>query len=53
MARTTTGNIHYLRSVGKGPRAVKFGRRLLFKRADVEQWLDNLPTATTASDRPA
>jgi predicted DNA-binding transcriptional regulator AlpA len=29
----------YFYSVGKGPKATKLGRRLLWKRADVEAWI--------------
>lgn len=34
------------RWLGKAPRAVKVGRHLRFRQADVEQWLDGQETAT-------
>jgi excisionase family DNA binding protein len=39
MARTSVGNIYYWRSIHGEPRAIKLGKRLLFRRPDVEAWL--------------
>lgn len=33
--------IYRWRTEGKGPRAIKVGRHLRFRRADVEAWLDS------------
>jgi excisionase family DNA binding protein len=41
LLRTSRGNVHYWRHIGKGPPAVKVGRRVLFRRADVEAWLED------------
>lgn len=40
MARTTPGTIRWLHNVGKGPKAGKLGRRLVYRRADVEAWIE-------------
>jgi predicted DNA-binding transcriptional regulator AlpA len=41
MIHSSPGTIHYWRSVSpeKAPPAIKVGRRLLFRRADLETWL--------------
>ena len=38
MFRTSPNTVRYWKSVGKGPRGVKIGRRVLYARTDVEQW---------------
>jgi len=38
--RTTPAAIHTQRYRGAGPRGVRVGKRILFRRADVEDWLD-------------
>ncbi len=40
MLHTSVGVIHYWRSMGKGPTAIKVGRKLLFRPSDVEAWFD-------------
>jgi excisionase family DNA binding protein len=37
--RTPAETIRFWRARGKGPRATKVGRRLLFAEADVADWL--------------
>ena len=32
--------LRYLRHQGKGPRATKLGRRLVYREVDVQAWLD-------------
>jgi predicted DNA-binding transcriptional regulator AlpA len=40
MTRTNPATLRYWRSVGgRGPRSFKLGRRVLYRRADVEQWI--------------
>jgi predicted DNA-binding transcriptional regulator AlpA len=40
MTRTSPATLRYWRSVGDGgPRSFKLGRRVLDRRADVEQWI--------------
>nr|WP_255525346.1 helix-turn-helix domain-containing protein [Mycolicibacterium sp. BK634] len=40
MTRTNPATLRYWRSVGGcGPRSFKLGRRVLYRRADVEQWI--------------
>lgn len=36
----TTRSLRRMRAEGRGPRAVKLGGRLLFRRADLQSWLD-------------
>jgi hypothetical protein len=38
--RTVPGTVRYWRHVGKGPRSFKVGRRVLYRQADVEAWVD-------------
>ena len=40
LARTTPGAVYQWRRRGKGPRASRVGKRLLFRRADVLAWID-------------
>lgn len=39
MIKTPAETVRYWRHIGKGPRSFKLGRRVLYARADVEQWL--------------
>jgi excisionase family DNA binding protein len=41
LLHTSPGTIHYWRAIkpAKGPKAIKVGRRLLFRRDDVDEWL--------------
>jgi predicted DNA-binding transcriptional regulator AlpA len=40
MTRTSPATLRYWRSVGDGgPKSFKLGRRVLYHRADVEQWI--------------
>ena len=32
--------LRFWRSVGKGPRSAKLGRRIVYRRADVEAWVE-------------
>jgi Helix-turn-helix domain len=38
-ARTSPSTVRYWRMVGKGPRSVKRGRRVLYPQTAVEGWL--------------
>ncbi len=40
LLRTSPSTIYHLRAEGRGPRAIKLSRRLLFLRSDVTAWLD-------------
>jgi predicted DNA-binding transcriptional regulator AlpA len=51
LARISVGNLHWLRTQGRGPRASKIGRRLLFRRSDVEEWLGSLPPADSRTEQ--
>src|SRR4029078_13191330 len=40
MTRTNPATLRYWRSVGHGgPKSFKLGRRVLYRRADIEQWM--------------
>ncbi|MBV8980395.1 MAG: helix-turn-helix domain-containing protein [Acidimicrobiia bacterium] len=38
--RSTPDAVYALRYRGDGPRGVRVGRRVLFRRSDVDDWLD-------------
>ncbi|WP_062294215.1 helix-turn-helix transcriptional regulator [Demequina phytophila] len=41
LLRTTPSTIYAMRSSGRGPRSIRADRkRLLFRRSDVDSWLD-------------
>ena len=39
LCRTTPSAVYQWRWLSQGPKAIKLGRRLLFRRTDVEAWL--------------
>lgn len=49
LMRTTTNTIHYWRATGTGPKAIKVGKRVLYDRADVDEWIASLKAAPAAS----
>lgn len=40
ITRTPEATLRWFRHVGKGPRSAKLGRRVVYRRADVEAWID-------------
>jgi predicted DNA-binding transcriptional regulator AlpA len=42
LCRTSPDTVRFWRYSGQGPRSFKVGRRVLYRRVDVEQWLDEL-----------
>lgn len=40
LVRAPVETCRFWRHVGRGPRSVKIGRRVLYKRADVDAWLE-------------
>lgn len=40
MTRTPEGTLRYWRHVRTGPHSFKIGRRVMYRRADVEAWLE-------------
>lgn len=40
ITRTSAETVRYWRHVGKGPRSFKVGRRVLYREADVQAWID-------------
>lgn len=51
LCHTSPGTVHYWRTQGKGPKAYRVGRRLIFRRSDVEEWLERY--ASDPADRAA
>ncbi|MFV2143206.1 helix-turn-helix transcriptional regulator [Isoptericola sp. G70] len=43
---TPVGTLAYWRHVGSGPRWAKLGRRVVYRRRDLEAWIDNAFEAT-------
>lgn len=52
LIRTPTATLAYWRSVGKGPAWFKAGRRVLYRKSDVERWIDE-NVVTPTSPEPA
>ena len=42
LVRTVPSTVRYWRHVGKGPKSVRVGRRVLYRQQDVENWLGEL-----------
>ena len=40
LVRTVPATVRYWRHVGKGPRGVKIGRRVLYRESDVREWIE-------------
>ncbi len=40
LVRAPAETVRYWSHAGRGPRSVKIGRRRLYRRADVQAWLD-------------
>lgn len=38
--KSTTSTLAYWRHIGKGPKYAKVGRRVIYRRTDVEAWLE-------------
>lgn len=39
IVRAPVSTVRYWKHIGAGPRSMKVGRRVLYRRADVEAWL--------------
>lgn len=39
LLRTAPGTCRYWRHIGAGPKSFKVGRRVLYDRTDVDQWI--------------
>lgn len=51
---TPIHTLHYWRARGdgKGPRGIKVGKRILYRREDVEKWLDEKASEDPMASRP-
>jgi hypothetical protein len=50
LCRAAHGTARYWRRIGYGPPYFKLGRRFLYRRSDVEAWLDELQAREGAAD---
>jgi predicted DNA-binding transcriptional regulator AlpA len=41
LARKPVATIRWLKAMGQGPRCGKLGRRVVYRRADVEAWIQS------------
>lgn len=48
LLRTPVETVRYWRHVGKGPRSIKVGRRVLYEADHVQAWLDEQISAGAA-----
>jgi excisionase family DNA binding protein len=48
LIQTPAGTLYQWRTKKTGPPSMKVGRRLLYKRTDLEAWLDSLATSSAA-----
>lgn len=46
--RSTSSTLAYWRHMGKGPKYAKVGRRVVYRRADVEAWMQEQFDKATA-----
>lgn len=44
--QTSESTLHRWRSEGKGPKAIKLGHALRYRRQDVLEWLDSIAEAS-------
>ena len=49
---TPVHTVHYWRAQGTGPKGIKVGKRILYRWADVEAWLDQKAAEDPMADRP-
>jgi len=42
MARAPVSTVRYWRHIGYGPKGFRVGKRVLYRRSDVEAWLEQL-----------
>lgn len=47
LTRTPHATLRYWRHRGTGPRSFKLGRRVMYRREDVERWMKEQYDATT------
>ena len=44
--RTPAATLRYWRHLGTGPKSFKIGRRVVYRRADLEAWIESQRVAT-------
>jgi len=53
LLKTTTNAVHILRHRGRGPKGFRRGRNVLYRRTDVEAWLQAQEDADVLGQRAA
>jgi excisionase family DNA binding protein len=48
LIRTPIGTLYQWRTKKIGPPSMKVGRRVLYKRSDLDAWLDSITTSSAA-----
>lgn len=51
LCRAPVETVRYWRHIGDGPISFKVGRRVLYRRTDVEGWLTSLRASETSDGR--
>jgi predicted DNA-binding transcriptional regulator AlpA len=49
ITRATVATVRYWRHLGTGPRSFRLGRRVVYRRRDVEQWLSEREIADASA----
>jgi predicted DNA-binding transcriptional regulator AlpA len=50
LSRIPVPTLRYYRHTGQGPRSFKLGNRVAYKRADVEEWIEQQYKVTTGAE---
>ena len=53
MTGATPGTLRYWRANGEGPPSFKMGRRVVYRRSEVEKWIAEQEAATLRGGRTA
>ena len=48
---TSVNTVRYWRTIGYGPKSARIGRRVVYRLADVESWIDAQFAASNGSDK--
>jgi predicted DNA-binding transcriptional regulator AlpA len=51
--RVPLDTLRYWRHIGKGPKSFKLGNRVVYKRSDVEAWIEAQYAAAASEGQPA
>jgi hypothetical protein len=51
VTRAPVSTVRYWRHIGSGPRSFRLGKRVVYRRTDVESWLAEREADADAADR--